>query len=190
MRMSPSEDVDVCKAQLENAIQRASRVHAQAVEASVDVGKEKIQFFEKVGLGSGATIAVVVSFIGAHPGRLHPPWLLRSALVVLVLSMLLSFFRNWRFQFYIITTWRRQDAEAKFRTWERTGELIKVSPSSVLDASEDDVEEKTHSLSEAIGKLTHYEERVFREVQYVEGFALGFAALGLSLLVPLAWFNF
>jgi hypothetical protein len=66
----------------------------RAVQVSVDISKEKTQYFEKIALASAGTIALVVSFVGSHAGRLQPPWLLRSALIVLVLAMITAMYRN------------------------------------------------------------------------------------------------
>jgi hypothetical protein len=62
----------------------------------LDGTKERTQFFEKLAIGSGATIAALVSFLGANDKRvLHPHWILRSALVALVVAMFTAMLRNY-----------------------------------------------------------------------------------------------
>ena len=89
-------DAERLKKLLESAYTNATDVGNQAAQAHADIAKEKTQYFEKIALGSGATIAAVVSFVGVHAGRLKPPFLLRSALVTLVAAMVSSMYRNWR----------------------------------------------------------------------------------------------
>jgi hypothetical protein len=50
-------------AQLESAREHARNMNQRAVQVSMDVGKEKTQYFEKLSLGAGGTIALVVSFV-------------------------------------------------------------------------------------------------------------------------------
>jgi hypothetical protein len=82
--------------------------HKRLVKVAEGLGKEKTQFFEKLALGSGATIAALVSFLGARKDALSPRWLLRSSIVSLALVILLSLYRNWRYQFYALRSSRRE----------------------------------------------------------------------------------
>src|ERR1035437_5934655 len=50
-----------------------------------DAASERTSFFEKIAIGAGATIAAVVSFLGAKPHSLEPRWALRASLVTLAL---------------------------------------------------------------------------------------------------------
>ena len=52
----------------ESARKHAQEMNERAAQVSLDIGKEKTQFFEKIALASGGTIALVVSFIGSHAG--------------------------------------------------------------------------------------------------------------------------
>jgi len=62
----------------------------------LDGAKERTQFFEKLAIGAGATIAALVSFLGANNKRvLHPEWILRCALVALVVAMFGAMLRNY-----------------------------------------------------------------------------------------------
>ena len=56
----------------ESAAQHAAEANQRAVQVSVDIGKEKTQYFEKIALACAGTIALVVSFVGSHAGRLQP----------------------------------------------------------------------------------------------------------------------
>src|SRR5262245_55974215 len=96
-----------------SAIAQARAANDRAVQASVDIVKDKTQYFEKIALACAGTIALTVSFIGSHSGRLQPPWLLRSALIVLVLAMIAAMYRNWKFPFYILAYHAARDLDAK-----------------------------------------------------------------------------
>jgi hypothetical protein len=57
---------DAANANLNEALKTAN-------QTQIDIAKERTQFFEKLAIGSGATIAAMVSFFGAHSQRLQPP---------------------------------------------------------------------------------------------------------------------
>ena len=81
MNQPPNLPVDQNKLRLaalfDSASKHATAANQRAVQVSVDIGKERAQYFEKIALASGGTIALVVSFVGSHAGRLQPPWYLR-----------------------------------------------------------------------------------------------------------------
>ena len=108
-------------------------MNQRAVQVSLDIGKEKTQFFEKIALASGGTIALVVSFVGAHAGRLQPPWLLRSALIALVLSMVGAVYRNWRFPFYLIAVYGRQYLDAEKEAMYRERDYVHATNALPVD---------------------------------------------------------
>jgi hypothetical protein len=98
---------------LESAGKHATDMNQRCVQISAGIAQEKTQYFEKIALAAGGTIALVVSFVGSHAGRLQPPWLLRSALIVLVLAMIAAMYRNWEYPFYMLAVYARQDYDAK-----------------------------------------------------------------------------
>jgi hypothetical protein len=115
-QMDPSEhpvqQEQRLQARVERAAKYASDMNQRSVQVNVDIGKEKTQYFEKLALASGGTIALLVSFVGAHSGRLQPAWLLRSALVMLVLAMIAAMYRNWKYPFYVPAIYARQEFAA------------------------------------------------------------------------------
>ncbi len=92
----------------------------QQAEKQAELAKERTQYFEKIALGSGATIAAVVSFIGSQKSTLQPAWLFRSALIALVVTMVAAMYRNYKYPYYVmnvfqgfkLSKWQRQ-AKAK-----------------------------------------------------------------------------
>lgn len=68
----PSPEVEELrlKTRLEGAIKHAADINERALEVYAEVAKEKTHYFEKIALGSGATIALLVSFVGSHMPQL------------------------------------------------------------------------------------------------------------------------
>jgi hypothetical protein len=173
-------------------------MNKQAVQASIDIGKEKTQYFEKIAFGCGGTIALVVSFVGAHSGRLQPPWLLRTSLVTLVFAMATAMFRNWKFQFYSFATWMRQNLEAKQekgrceRNLMATGPVLSVEDGKPINATEwmAGFERDDQALTDQIAKCIKLETSAFNYTRIAEYVALVLAICGISLLIAVAWRNF
>ena len=188
------------KARWNRASESAAKINAEAVQASIDLAKEKTQYFEKIALGSGVTIAVVVSFVGAHSGKLQPPWLLRSALVSLALAMIGAMYRNWEYQFYVIALWYRKDFAAKLErecckrdylaafanraVWIEDGEQVDAV------AFAQDYNDYEKKLEGSIAKSQTMEDRAFKATKYVEFATLAFGGIGVCLLIWVAWRNF
>lgn len=98
----------------DNAVTHPAEVNRKAVDVSLDIGKAKMQYFEKLALGCGAAILAMASYIGGKPGiHLHPYWLPRAALVSLALGTCIALFRNWSFQAYTMAHWRRENVSAQ-----------------------------------------------------------------------------
>ncbi len=174
------------RAAFAQAADHAANVNKQAVQSSVDVGKEKTQYFEKVSLGCGATVALIVSFVGAHAGRLEPRWLLRSALVTLVLAMMFGFFRNWIFPWYVFAVWGHQDFKAKLERQLAKKELVligfavSIEDGQLIDPNAwlPDSEKDEGALKAGIAKLKALEDRSFNWTQRIEYVTLMLASVG------------
>lgn len=184
--------------QLESARRQASDMNQRGVQVSVDIGKERMQFFEKIALAAGGTIALVVSFVGAHASRLQPPWLLRSSLVTLVLSLVGATYRNWRFPYYLLANYNRQYLEAKRESMRRETEYVRaanaipIADTRAVSLTEYDqqVVEDEKIFEEKITECKRQEEMSFKTVQIIEYVTLSLLILGMGMLVGLAWRNF
>jgi hypothetical protein len=199
MGLPPQAHQQFLLKEFESARKHAADMNERAVQVSLDIGKEKTQYFEKIALASGGTIALVVSFVGAHAGRLQPPWLLRSALIALVLSMVAAMYRNWRFPFYLLAVYGRQFVEAKQQKMYRERDYFTAFPTlgrnddgTVVDLTaftrqiaEDDV-----AFKAKIKECKDQEGSSFTVVKYVEHIALVLITAGMGMLVGLAWRNF
>lgn len=111
--LPPAREQQRLERLLDHASKHASNMNKLAVQASVDIGKEKTQYFEKIALACAGTIALVVSFVGSHAAHLQPAWPLRCALITLVAAMIAAMYRNWTFSFYAFASFARQDLAAK-----------------------------------------------------------------------------
>lgn len=178
--------------------QFASEANLRAVQVSVDIGKEKTQYFEKIALAAGGTIALVVSFVGAHAGKLNPPWLLRSALVALVLAMIAAMYRNWKYPFYLIAIYGGQYAAAQLNRERSKRDLIVRIPSIDPDTGQHNdvqaireqfaVDEK--ALNDKIDECKRQEHSAFEQTKWLERSALALIVVAMGMLVALAWRNF
>jgi hypothetical protein len=170
-----------------------------AVQGSIDIAKEKVQYFEKIALGSGATIAAIVSFVGANADKMHTPRLLRGSLVLLFLVLFGAMYRNWRFPFYQLGVLLRCELQAdqklELYQYEQSIDLPAEVPISLNDEVISRQEWKTrHSVdteqwTDAIEKAISREERIFAEVRYVEFGTLAAAIIAMALLISLTWIN-
>jgi hypothetical protein len=183
---------------LNSASQSAANINAQAVQASIEIGKEKTQYFEKIALGCGATVALMVSFVGAHAGILQPRWLLRSALIALVFGMVCGFLRNWLFQWYINSMWLKRALEAKCQRESARKELIETGTAFAQEDGKpidvahfvSDFTENEKQVKKKLATLGKMESRFFEGTRIIEILSLALACLGMAFLVALAWRNF
>ncbi len=175
-----------------------SKMNQRAIEAALDVAKEKTQYLEKIALAAGGTIALVVSFVGAHAGRLQPPWLLRSALVTLVLTMIAAGYRNWRYPFYVIHTHARQELAARLNREQAKCALMRVAVDvySVERGPKDVPQYLAESAAaqeknrKQIALLQHKANCALWQVEVVERIALLLMVASMGMLIALAWRNF
>ena len=196
--MYDNPEVDRLKMRWESASQNASFRNKETAQATAEIAKEKTLYFEKLALGSGATIAALVSFLGAHASRLQPAWLLRSALVTLACSMTCSMLRNWLYPFYIFSAKLVIEFKAKQDEGRRKKDFLEVVPAI---ASEDghlidmntwllQHEKEDAEYGDLISQQRRAEERYWNWTVRVENGALVLALLSGLLLVLLAWRNF
>jgi hypothetical protein len=108
-------DVERARLLLQEATRSENKAATSFNRVQVDAGKEKSQYFEKLAIGSGAAIAAIVSFLGAHSGSgaaLKPGWILRCSLVSLVVALFAALYRNFRYPYYVFAVWKRLWVEA------------------------------------------------------------------------------
>ncbi|HXR40224.1 MAG TPA: hypothetical protein VN776_14085 [Terracidiphilus sp.] len=198
--ISPEMELSRLQAHLDNAEKHAREMNEHAVEGSIEIGKEKTQYFEKIALASGGTIALVVSFVGSHTGKLQPWWLLRAALVALLLSMFAGMYRNWKYPFYMYASYLLEHLKAMQETGRWRAEIVRKFGSTSLSSDDGkpvDVEQSLTDLKEVeailegkVAECKKNQTSAIRLVGKAEIAALVFIASAMVLLLALAWMNF
>jgi len=196
--MTNSLEQERLKTRLESAAKHATDMNLRAVQVSIEIGKEKTQYFEKLALAAGGTIALVVSFVGAHSGRLQPTWLLRSALITLVLAMIAAVYRNWKFPFYMLAVHSRQQYVAQLERERCRRDYIVAFPAVAMESGKmidaqaylKDFAEDERTLNNNISDTGKQETSAFKIVKIVDGVALFLMVTGMALLIALARKNF
>ena len=184
---------------LKDATQHRVNAEAEFQQTQTQLSKDRTQYFEKITLGSGAAIAAVVSFVGSgHPGKLHPVWLLRSALIGLALSLIGALYRNWRHPYYLDAVIKseyyealRSEGRAKQELFS-TGGAFGIGDGKRIDAEEWAMKNAPTdaALTAAIQNSKQLSRRPYKEVEIAEVATLSFAALAMSFLIALTWINF
>jgi hypothetical protein len=79
----------------ENAAERYSDRAKRFNEMQTDAATGRISFFQKITIGTGASIAAIVSFLGTKSHTLQPRWVLRASLVTLAFVLFTALLRNF-----------------------------------------------------------------------------------------------
>ena len=196
--LPPPQDQRRLEALLDDASSHALDMNRRAVQASLDAGKERVQYFEKIALACAGTIALVVSFVGSHPGHLQPPWLLRCSLITLVLAMMAAMYRNWRFPFYVMANHRRQELVAQRDKQRARRDLIvafqtvAIENGELIDVNQWLAEFKKGEeiCDDSIAKIKKQEDSASICTKRAEYAALVLTVAGMIMLIALAWENF
>jgi CHASE3 domain sensor protein len=198
--MAPDIERTRIQSLFDHAQKHAAEMNRKAVEGSIEIGKEKTQYFEKIALASGGTIALVVSFVGSHAEKMHPGWLLRSALVSLLLAMITAMFRNWKYPFYMFASYLLEQLNADRETERRRADIVQAfgaSSISIDDGKPVDVAQSLRELKEVdvllekkIAECKKHQTSAFNWVKRAELAALCLIVIGMGMLLVLAWLNF
>ena len=188
------------QALFDSAEKHAMVVNQRAVEGSLDIGKEKTQYFEKIALACGGAIALVVSFVGSHAGKLQPGWLLRAALAALLLAMIAAMYRNWKFPFYMLDSYLLEQSMADQKTERRRADVLEAFGASFINVNDGkpvDVPRSLNKLREAdamlkenIATLDKRRASALSLVKKAEIATLVLIVGAMVLLLALAWINF
>lgn len=184
---------------LDGADKQLRKVEADKDQYQIDAAKDRVDFYDKLTIGSGATIAALISFLGAHAAKLQPTWILRAALISLVLTMIASLFRNYRYPNYVLQihkiSWIRcsryqQQCRLSFFKADptaisiQTGQPINLSETVNEFGKSDKELEAILKESEALG------EHLRKQWTYAQVLCIAFATLAMVFLVWLAIANF
>jgi hypothetical protein len=168
---------------------QANKDDAAFEQTKVDIAKEGTQFFEKLAIGSGAAITVLVSFLGAHPKCLRPSWALKTSLVALGVAILAALCRSWTYP------WYAQSAADIRRSNSRIEEQELKSERNLQGGGEQptDADRLAQLIKDglaAIPKKKRVERRRHGALKAAEAFCLFAVFVAMLSLVWLAWVNF
>jgi hypothetical protein len=184
---------------LQHADQQLEDAVKEINEAQVDSAKDRTQYFEKLTIGSGAVIAAIVSFLGAHSAKLQPAWMLRCSLVSLVIALTTSLYRNLRYPSYFIAVRNRiwieacrQQQQSKNDVFQSEKNLIAIQTGEPIDMQEwtREFKKSDAGLEKLIGERVRRENRLLIEVRVAEYVCLSSVGLAMISLVWLALRNF
>lgn len=184
---------------LESAHKQLQKVNGDKEKSQIESAKARSDFYDKLAIGAGATIAALVSFLGSHFSKLHPVWILRGSLISLVLVIAASLFRNYRYPNYVLQIYKiswirctRYEQECRLNCLKAEPHAIGLQSGQPIRNS-NAVEELAKSNAE-LGALLKDEEakgeRMMRQWTMAQLLAISFATLSMVLLVWLAIANF
>ncbi len=168
-------------------------------QTQLDGAKERTQYFEKLAIGAGAAIAAIVSFLGAHAGRLQPAWILRCSLIALVVALIFALYRNLRYPTYVLAVRNRLWIEASRCQQQRKNDVFQVDRSVVSWQSGEpiDLQEWTAEFRKSDAGLETLvedqlkrENRLLKEFKCAEYVCLSSITIAMLSLVWLALRNF
>lgn len=196
--LPPDLDLERLQRLADRAIQHLKDEERQGYETSLDIAKEKTQYFEKLAIGSGAAFAAIVSFLGTQHSKLYPHPLLRAALVSLIVAIAAALYRNFRYPFYVTRVRNLNIYVAQREEQQRRNALFQKKPihdfetGSELDLVKWTVEfEKSDLQVEALIRRTNQQQRkLWVECVGVELLCLAALASAIVTLGLLAWINF
>lgn len=193
--------IDLARLQhlLKSAQENVRDAEKQSSETQLDLSKERTQFFEKLAIGCGATIAAIVSFVGTHAGKLHPVWIFRCALISLAIGLVSAMYRNFRYPYYVLAARHRILTEAMQYQQRCKNDLFQVDRNAIgiqtgkpidlrqwtVDFSQSDA-----GLVELIKEQKQREQGIYSQVQRAEQLCLMFIGVAMIALVWLALCNF
>jgi len=193
------EDFNRLKLRLDASYKGVEEAEDDYSNTQFDSSKERTQFFEKLAIGAGAAIAAIVSFLGVHAERLRPHWTMQSSLVFLVIAMVASLYRNFRYPYYVLAVKNLSWIRAKYQQQQCKKDFIKVVPNAVDWATGEPIDleewiananEGDEKLEPEMGKRDTRQKRLLREVHTAENICLGSLSLAMVSLVWLALWSF
>jgi hypothetical protein len=188
---------------LQSLLEDAAKIVSQKVSAFNDqqiaISSGRTTFFEKIAIGSGASIAAIISFVGAKAHSLEPRWLLRTALITLAIAMFSALLRNYLHPYYVLATRNLYILEAQRKRDRCKTQCIKHNPLAIdidtgdrIDANEyiakwQRYDEETQDL---IQKTSRTMNRFEASWVWSERACLVSLMAAALWLISLAWWNF
>jgi hypothetical protein len=183
----------------DKANKQLREVESDKEQDQIESAKGRVAFFDRLTIGAGAAITALVSFLGAHSTKLHPAWILRAALISLVLTMIAGLFRNYRYPNYVMkihqVSWTRcsryeQECRVNYLKADQTTVNVRTGQTIDIDEVSKNFEQSNKELEELSQKADKEAKRLERHWKYAQNLCISFAALAMVCLVWLALANF
>jgi hypothetical protein len=183
----------------DEAAQDYSRKANQLNEYAIVAANDRVSFFEKVAIGAGASIAAIVSFLGAKSHPLEPRWVLRASLISLAFALFSALLRNYLYPFYLFAARQVEYSKAYREREKRKAQCVKAMPVNInWDTGEQidptkfviDWELDDKQSASAIETLEKRKTRYFRGWKWSEVACLAAIVVSSLWLVLLVWWNF
>src|SRR6266478_5001901 len=196
--LPPAMQEQILRSRWDAAIKASNEMAEQAAKVRLDIGKDRVIYFEKIAIGAGAAVTLLVTFVGSHTYKLQPRWLFRAALTSLVLAMVAAMFRNWRFPHYLFAVYRKEEfAAMRDREQARLDYAVTIRPHDMRTGGTVNAKKMTTEFNEVFdafdGKIQESEKdekSALGHLKLAEHLALYLVMAGMVALVALAWLNF
>jgi hypothetical protein len=194
-----SVEIERMRQLMKSADQSVREIETDNSKTSVDLAKERTQYFEKLAIGSGATIAAIVTFLGSHAGKLQPVWIMQCSLICLLVAIVAALYRNFRYPNYILAVNDVSWINAKVYQQQRKKELFKFEPNAIslqtgksIDAAAwiAEAEKAESEMRPIIQQREKCHKRLLREVKVSEIICIVAVSAAMISLAWLALRNF
>jgi hypothetical protein len=168
-----------------------------------EVARESTHFIEKLAIGSGATIAALVSFLGAQHATIRPHWILRTALVSLATVVVAALYHTFRYPYYkrdlnhkLWLEADRKDRQQQYNEYhylyQYGNPTIDVDTGQPIDFAEwtDTFNKRDAELASSIQFRKKEEEHWWRHCTWAVNLCLTAVSVAIISLVWLALCNF
>ncbi len=202
--MQPQRAADPVEVQrlrllLDGADKQLRKVDSDREQSQIEGANGRVDFYDKLAIGSGATIAALVSFLGAHSTKLQPTWILRGALISLVLTMIASLYRNYRYPNYVLQihkiSWircSRYQQQCRLNCLKADPTAISIQTGQPIDLAQavKDFEKSDEELETILKDNEKSGEHLRKQWTFAQFLGIGFATVAMVFLVWLAIANF
>jgi hypothetical protein len=197
--LTSSQELQRLRMLAEAADKQLRKSEADIEQSQIDSSQGRVEYFEKITIGAGATIAALVSFLGSHSATLHPKWILRSSLICLGLTMLTALYRNFRYPNYVMQirkiSWIRcsryqQRCRRDYLSEDTTAVSIQTGESIDTAKTLKELDESDVDVGQLLEENEKMGERLRKQWKYAENLCLTLAFLSMAFLIWLGLSNF
>jgi hypothetical protein len=193
------EDAERFRTLYNDSLDKFSRAATKFNERQDEATGERTGFFEKLAIGSGATIAAIVSFLGSKAHTLEPRWALRTGVCTLAGVIVTALARNYLYPYYFHHALFVPLVDAQIKRDKHMQNYLEATPNAVnletgrpfdgqtMRTSWDARRESQEELKKNTEKL---KDRYFFWWRRCEDACLLLVAASIVMLVLLVWWNF